>query len=118
MRSKSSPAKHAFAERLRKNMTPCEKILWKRLCGKKQGVWFYAQSLAYGYALDFWCPKAGMAVELDDKSHRRRKAYDLKRDLALKKKGILTVRFANAEVKRNPEMVVKKIMAKVRTRLK
>lgn len=117
MSSKSSRAKHAFARRMRRNMTPCEKILWERIRNKKLGVWFYAQRLAYGWVLDFWCPICGLAVEVDGKSHLARKEYDLNRDIVLKKKGIMTMRFTNSEVRRNPDMVVKIIKAKVKSRL-
>lgn len=118
MRSKSSPKKHAFAKKLRANLTRPEKILWKRLCSKKLGVWFYSQSLMYGYIVDFWCPSAGIAVEVDGKSHRGRKAYDSKRDAVLLKKGIITMRFTNTAVRRNPAAVAALIRAKVVQRLK
>lgn len=116
MRSKSSSAKHAFAKKLRSNMTKPEKVLWKRLSQKKLGVWFYAQKLVYGYICDFWCPACGLCVEVDGPHHAKRKASDKKRDAVLRRKGILTMRFPTKSVERSPEKVAAIIKAKVKQR--
>lgn len=116
MRGKSSPAKHAFAKKLRSNMTPCEKILWKELRQKQIGVWIYAQKIVYGYIVDFWCPCVGLAIELDGKSHLKQKGYDRKRDAVLRKKGIVTMRIKNGSVRNNLKTVVAMIKAKVKKR--
>lgn len=63
MSHKSSPLKHAFAKKLRRNLTASEKVLWKKLSQKQIGVWVYSQKLAYGYILDFWIPKVGVFYE-------------------------------------------------------
>lgn len=116
MSSKSPPSKHAFAKKLRKNMTVSEKVLWLKLRQKQLGVWIYAQKLAYGYIIDFWCPKAGLAIEVDGVSHRKRKAYDKNRDAVLRKRGIITMRFTNEAVKNNTSAVVAMIKAKIKQR--
>lgn len=118
MSHKSSPKKHAFANKLRRNMTVSERVLWFKLRQKQLGVWIYAQKLAYGYIIDFWCPKAGLAIEVDGESHRTRRAYDRKRDAILKNKGIITMRFTNEAVKTNTAAVVAMIKAKIKQRMK
>ena len=116
MSHKSSPSKHAFAKKLRRNLTASEKILWKKLSQKQIGVWVYSQKLAYGYILDFWIPCVGIAVEVDGPSHAKQKSWDRKRDAVLKKKGIITMRFTNDAVKNNTAAVVAMIKAKVKQR--
>ena len=105
LRKYAKPWKRAFANKLRRNMTMPERILWSRLKDKKIGVRVYAQRLSYGYILDFWIP-CGICVEVDGPCHDSRKGYDLKRDLVLKAKGIVTMRFKAAEVVNNVNAVV------------
>ena len=80
------------------------------------GVRFYKQSLVYGYIADFYCPKARMVVEVDGPCHEARRAYDEKRNEALMKRGIWTMRFLTGEVENNLPAVVAMIEAKVRER--
>lgn len=118
IRNKAKPWKERKAREMAKNQTWSEQLLWAHLKDKQLGAWFYKQKIVLGYIVDFWCPSAGIAIEVDGKSHRGRKAYDLKRDCVLKKKGILTMRFTNTEVKKSSEAVAKRIKAKMRSRLK
>ena len=101
-----------------KNQTWSEKILWSRLRDKQLGVWVYKQKVTLGYIVDFWCPSAGLAIEVDGKSHQTRKAYDKNRDAVLRKKGIITMRFTNEAVRNNTAAVVAMIKAKIKQRLK
>jgi very-short-patch-repair endonuclease len=118
MSGKCSPAKHEFAKKLRRNMTKGEKALWAEVRQKKLGVWIYSQKIVYGYIADFWCPKAGLVIEVDGSSHKKRKAYDRKRDTALRGKGIATIRFTNSEVENNLPAVLALLRAKIRSRMK
>ena len=93
------------AKKMAKNQTPPEKALWKHLRNKKLGVWFYKQRPMCGYIVDFWCA-LGIVVEVDGKCHRRRKAYDRRRDAVFHKRGIDVLRFSAQEVMRNPAAVV------------
>jgi len=117
MRAKSSPSKHAFAKKLRGNMTPSEKVLWAELRQKQIGIWFYAQQLVYGYIVDFWCPRVGLVVEVDGSCHDKRKKYDRKRDSVLRNRGIITMRFTVLSVLTNKAAVVAMVKAKVKQRL-
>jgi very-short-patch-repair endonuclease len=118
MRGKSSDAKHAFAKKMRNNLTAGEKTLWSMLSSKQLGVWVYSQQIVYGYIPDFWCPKVGLVIEVDGPSHLKQKAYDRKRDAALKKKGIITMRFTNEQVEKNTAACVALIRDKIRRRIR
>ena len=55
------------------------------------------------YVLDFYCPKAHLAIEIDGISHDfgDRPQRDERRDAWLKKHGITTMRIPAAELNRN-----------------
>jgi very-short-patch-repair endonuclease len=116
--NKAKPWKKRMAKKMARNQTWPEKILWARLKDKQLGVWFYKQKVILGYIADFWCPKAGLVVEVDGRHHKKRVAYDRKRDAVLRKKGIVTMRFTAKAVNANPAAVVALIKAKVRRRLR
>lgn len=118
IRNKAKPWKKKKARQMAKNQTWPEKKLWAKLRDKQLGVWFYKQKIILGYIVDFWCPCAGIAIEVDGKSHRKRKAYDANRDAVLRRKGIITLRYTNSAVTRNPAVVAAMIKAKVKQRLK
>ena len=118
MRSKAKPWKKKAAARMSRNQTWPEKILWARLRDKQLGVAFYKQRITLGYIADFWCPRAGLVVEVDGPSHAKQVTYDKMRDWVLWKKGIVTMRFSNQEVVNNPAAVVALIQDKVRKRMK
>ena len=118
MRSRCSDEKKAFAKNLKRNMTKPEKLLWKELCNKKIGIWVYNQTLCYGYVLDFWVPRVGLAIEVDGPHHKKQKGYDRKRDFLLAKKGIATMRFTTDQVEKNLPAVMALIKNKIKSRLK
>jgi very-short-patch-repair endonuclease len=118
LRKYAKPWKRRFANKLRRNMTMPERLLWSRLRDKQLGVRAYAQSVVLGYILDFWIPSAGLCIEVDGPCHDQRKTYDLVRDLALRKKKILTMRFKTAEVTTNLNAVVSLISLAVSRRIR
>ena len=99
-------------------MSMPERILWSRLKENKLGIPFYKQRPLLGYIADFYCPKAGLCVEVDGSQHLSHKAYDAKRDYVLMRKGILTMRFTAQEVINNISAVVALIDDKVKKRMK
>lgn len=115
--SKASPWKRRLASRMSRHKSWPEKLLWSRLKDGKVGVNFYAQRIMLGYIADFYCPKARLVVEVDGRCHAARRAYDAHRDLVLKLKGILTMRFTAAEVMNNLPAVVAIITDKARRRM-
>ena len=97
-----------LAREHRKHPTLAEGLVWAMVRKKKLGVRFQRQKPMSGFILDFYCPAARLAVELDGPLHRR--AYDARRDRVLAGYGILTLRFKNQELFGNVLGVRQKIM--------
>ena len=66
-----------------------------------------------GYILDFYCPKALLAVEVDGGAHRLTPATDAKRDEVLKSIGIETLRVSNENVIHDMKSVLQTIRRRV-----
>ncbi|MCI0330616.1 MAG: endonuclease domain-containing protein [candidate division Zixibacteria bacterium] len=98
--------------RLRNQMSPAEAILWSKL-SKRQvlGFKFRRQYGVGSYVLDFFCPDAKLAIEVDGDSHFQEDAaeYDGKRQAAIEKLGIHFLRFTNQEIRKNLFDVLKTI---------
>jgi very-short-patch-repair endonuclease len=98
--------------KLRNNATPAEVILWKALQGKKlDGFKFRRQHSIGYYVLDFFCPNANLAIELDGDHHFSEEGlkYDRQRDEFLVSVGITVVRYANNLVFENLKGVLQSI---------
>jgi very-short-patch-repair endonuclease len=107
-----SKQKRALAEYLLDNMTWSEKILWSRLRHKQLGgYYFQRQEPIRGYILDFWCPAAKIAVELDGPVHDRpeNRESDRQRDEFLTRSGIKVLRFLNSDVRKGMSAVLIRI---------
>jgi len=92
-----------FAKELRKNMTKEEKHLWyDYLKPYRQtfGIAFSRQKIIGNYIVDFYCPKAKIAVELDGSQHYEENVffYDVQRTAYLNKHGIAVLRYTNREI--------------------
>lgn len=87
------------AKVLRKNMTRQEKHLWYD-CLKLLPVQFYRQYAIENYILDFYCPKARLAIELDGSQHFEPKAleYDKQRTTVIERYGITVIRYTNRDI--------------------
>ncbi len=110
LRNRKSREKQRKA--LRKNLTPAEAALWKRLKNRQLGGKRFRRQYSVGpYILDFYCPAEKLAVELDGAVHFNplRREYDEQRDAFLRQHGIRTVRFENREVFDHPERVLEAI---------
>jgi very-short-patch-repair endonuclease len=86
---------------LRRNQTEADKTLWTRLRNKQfYGMKFFRQYSIGPYILDFYCPTAKLAVELDGGQHNQleNKEYNAARSEYLKALGIEVMRFWNNEV--------------------
>ena len=91
-----------FARRLRAQETPAEKFLWRFLCGRQRlGFQFRRQQAIHHWIVDFYCPQAQVAIEVDGSWHDLRKEADLLRDRNLDRFGILVLRLTNDLVLRN-----------------
>jgi very-short-patch-repair endonuclease len=90
----------AFARRLRANPTGAERLLWEelRLC-RLAGHRFRQQCIIDPYIVDFYCPQAKLAVEVDGETHLWKSDSDRERDRFLLERGISVVRVTNDQVR-------------------
>lgn len=86
-----------FAREMRSEPTHAEARLWRLLRRKQLGGFrFRRQHAIRGYILDFYCPEAKLAIELDGGQHAEddeRVAHDDRRDQFLVAAGIRVLRF-------------------------
>src|SRR5512145_2001177 len=89
-----------FRRLLRKRATDAEHELWSRLRRHRLGPKFRRQHTAGPYTLDFYCPAARLAVELDGGQHYQgpQRVRDVARDAWLEKEGIRVLRYSDADV--------------------
>ena len=91
----------AQAKRLRKKPTPHEAKFWKLLRDRRfEEFKFRRQHPIDRYVLDFYCPKAKLAIELDGSGHGfpSREKTDRIRDQFFESKGIKVLRFWNHQL--------------------
>lgn len=96
--------------------TAGERAMWSLLRFQAPG---WTREYATGrYRLDFYCPAARLAVEVDGITHHGRQAQhrDRARDAWHADRGILTLRFSGLEVMRNRSAVAAHIGYSVRQR--
>jgi very-short-patch-repair endonuclease len=96
------------AERMRRQLTPPEARLWLRLKGRKPGHPVVRRQHPFEpYILDFYCPAAMLAMEVDGAGHsiEAQVEHDVRRDAWLKSKGVEVLRVMAADVMRDPDGV-------------
>lgn len=102
MRSSTLTSKRAKA--LRRDLTPPELILWSRLKRRMPDAPIFRRQHPLGpYILDFFCPAARLAVEVDGASHSGdvQTAHDQRRDAWLRNRGVTVYRVAASSVFRD-----------------
>jgi very-short-patch-repair endonuclease len=99
------------AQELRRNMTDCERKLWRRLKHRELGFKFRRQMPIGNYIADFACPAARIVIELDGGQHGsdEAEALDRIRTAAIERSGFRVIRFWNHEVIEQLDDVVEKI---------
>jgi very-short-patch-repair endonuclease len=93
-----------YSRTLRKKMTDAEKLLWSKIRGKQlKNLQFYRQKSIGNYIVDFYCPGANLAIELDGGQHYNPKGQekDKIRDEYLTGLGLIILRFSDREVFEN-----------------
>lgn len=94
------------------NITPAERALEPALASL--GVRYRVQHpiFALGYILDFVLPDHKLAIEVDDRSHRRasKKQKDAERTAKLQAKGWRVIRCTNEEAEAAPWDTVDRLM--------
>ena len=109
MRQARFASKHMFkrARALRKEGTPEEETLWELVRDHKLGVPIRRQHPIGSFIVDFYCPRAKLAIELDGAHHDP--ARDAQRDAVLAKRGVLVMRFENHHVRNRTQDVLNAI---------
>ena len=93
------PEKLELARKLRRDMTPQERLLWESLRRNQlNGLHFRRQQVIAGFIVDFYCAAARLTVEVDGAYHLETEKYDAERDRALAEMGIQTLRISNQAV--------------------
>ena len=93
-----------MAKRLRREMSPPEVFLWQQLRG--QDVVKIRRDHPFGpYALDFYCAKAKLAIELDGIGHDMgdHPQRDVARDAYVATYGVETIRITAKEVMKDSQ---------------
>jgi very-short-patch-repair endonuclease len=101
---------------LRSNMTDAERDLWARLRRKQlNGYQFYRQRIIGNYIVDFYCPRAGLVIEVDGAQHYSEEMLeaDRRRDDYLRGNALTVMRFSNLEVRQNLDGVVERVLERL-----
>jgi very-short-patch-repair endonuclease len=107
------------ARSLRQRGTELEHQLWRRLRGRQVfGLKFRRQHPIGRYVVDFACPEAKIAVEIDGYWHTQRSAADDRRAAEIQTLGYHVVRFDIERVPDSVEVLAEAIVFAVRERLK
>ena len=115
-----NPKLKEHARTLRVDMTDAEQMLWRHLRRKQiQGVQFYRQKPLLSFIVDFYCPVAQLAIELDGSQHlaEEHQAKDQVRDESLAGLGLRVLRFDNLQVLLETDAVLAVINATVKERM-
>ena len=106
------------ARKMRREMSPAEKLLWWALKQQSGDFHFRKQCPQGPYFLDFACLSSRLAIEVDGEAHDRadRPERDALRDGYMQEAGFLTLRVPAAEVFNNLDGVILGIMDVCRTR--
>ena len=117
MEKKHKKENVSIAQALRKNMTPEERRLWYEYL-RTYPIRFKRQTAIGKYIVDFYCPVAKVAVELDGRQHYTEvgRSKDAERAAYLKEEcGIRVIRFKNYQIRENFSGVCEQIDFIVKT---
>jgi very-short-patch-repair endonuclease len=103
------------AKRLRREMTPEEKLLWGKLRDRRLGGHKFRSQQPIGpYIADFVCQEQLLIIEADGSQHGDSKS-DARRDAFLISKGYCVLRFWNNEITCNLIGVLEAVLAALDT---
>ena len=105
---------------LRNNLTPAEATIWKYIKNKRICNAQWRRQFSIGkYILDFYCPAAKLAIELDGNGHYKIEGdrYDYERENFISRKGIKIIRYENCEVWNSLELIIERIEKETAQRL-
>lgn len=100
---------------MRKQPTEAEAALWLRLRHRQLRFRFRRQHPIAGYIVDFYCPAARLAIEVDGGGHAddAQRQYDELRTRILSARGIEVMRVWNHEVLRDLDAVLELILTRL-----
>jgi len=104
----------AVRQHLRTHGTAAEAVLWRHLQRRQVRGYKFRRQFGVGpYVLDFYCPAARLAVELDGGYHDapEQRTYDAERTAHLAAENIRVLRFENRAVLDDAEAVAAAIAA-------
>src|SRR5262245_38841332 len=102
------PAQRDRARQLRRELTPAESLLWKRLRDRQcAGFKFRRQHPIGPFFADLACHECKVIVEVDGETHLGQQECDEERTEYLKTRGWIVVRFWNTQVYDALENVLK-----------
>jgi very-short-patch-repair endonuclease len=96
------------ARQFRQKETWAERLVWRWLRDRRFSGYKFRRQYPEGiYYLDFYCPEAALAVELDGSGHGHpdRQAHDAERTAYLAARGIKVLRFWNSSLRRNSQSI-------------
>ena len=99
------------SRRLRRELTPHERLLWQRLRGGALGCRFRRQHVLGRYIVDFVCLEKRLVIEVDGDPHAEQQSYDRQRTQWLNHEGYRVVRFSNSDIQSEFDGVVEAIHA-------
>jgi len=102
-----------MARKLRKEMTPAERVLFEALRGRKlAGLKFRRQHPFAQYILDNYCVEKRLVIEADGGGHLEpdQVAHDAARTEFLNAEGILVLRFPNETILNELDTVLESIL--------
>ena len=93
----------------RQTATPFEAKLWRHISRSQLGGYKFRRQHVIGNCIvDFFCPQEALIVEVDGGTHIPEK--DSARDRLNEYRGYSTIRFSNADVGKNIEGVLAKLL--------
>ena len=99
------------AQRLRREATDAEKVLWGEIRRRQLGVHRFRRQHPVGsYIVDFFCFEKGLVIELDGGHHAEQEEYDLVRTKYLGSQRYLVMRFWNNQLVQEMEAVKQAIL--------
>jgi adenine-specific DNA-methyltransferase len=97
-----------IARTLRKHDTWSDKLMWSWLRDRRFSAYKFRRQHTFGpYILDFFCLEARLNIELDGGRHGfpEQQLRDLERDAWLEARGVKVLRFWNARLRRERQVV-------------
>lgn len=95
-----NPELKSLAQKLRKNSTLAEILLWKNIKGRALGYEFHRQVPIDEFIVDFYCHELSLVIEVDGYTHDYNFINDELRQKRLESLGIKVIRFTDHDVKK------------------